>query len=149
MFGGPLAKHLATFWHHPCHQVVYTTMINPIGNILSFQIPGFYSRRPTPTPSRKVRRSRVAGRPQKQRKNLPRTPQQPTLPLGGAWNRGWGHVERGQQLTTSQSPPGTRHPPTKRCSRFHCTLDRHPDTRSHDPVRSHPSRRNHTKSLQR
>ena len=38
-----------------------------------------------------------------------------------------------QQLSTSQSLPGTRHPPTKRCSRSHCTLDRHPDTRSHDP----------------
>ena len=104
-----------------------------------------HSRRPAPTPSRKVRRSRFAGCPQKQRKNLPRTPQQPTLPIGGACNRGWGQVERRgrsvcQQLSTSQSATGTRHPPTQRCSRSHCTLDSHPDTCSHDPLCSHPSR---------
>ena len=44
---------------------------------------------------------------------------------------------------------GTRHPPTQRCSRSHCTLDRHPDTCSHDPLCSQPSRRSHPKSLQR
>ena len=113
-----------------------------------------HSRRPAATPSRKVRRSRSAGCPQKQRKNLPRIPQQPTLPIGGACNRGWGQVERRgrslcQQLSTSQSATGTRHPPTKSCSRSHCTLDRHRDTCSHDLLCSHPSRRTHPKSLQR
>ena len=74
----------------------------------------------------------------------------PSRLIGGACNRGWGPVERRgrslcQQLSTSQSATGTRHPPTKRCSRSHCTLDRQP----HDPLCCHPSRRSHPKSLQR
>ena len=113
-----------------------------------------HSRWPAQTPSRKVRRSRPTRCPQKQRTNLPRPPQQPTLPFGRACNRGGGQMEWGgrrlhQQPGTSPSQTSTHHPPTKRCGRSHRTMVRHVDPCSHDPLRSHSSWRNYTQSLQR
>ena len=112
-----------------------------------------HSRWPAQKPSRKVRRSRTTRCPQKQRKNVPRPPQQPTLPFGRACNRGAGQMEWGgrrrlhQQPGTSQSQTGTHHPPTKRCGCSHRKLVRHVDPCSHGPLRSHPSWWNYTKSL--
>ena len=61
----------------------------------------------------------------------------------------WGGRRLHQQPGTSPSQTSTHHPPTKRCGRSHRTMVRHVDPCSHDPLRSHPSWRSYTQSLQR
>ena len=76
---------------------------------------------------------------------------QPTLSFHGACNRVRGWREEAAAFINNLARARARqasHPP-KCCSRSPCTLVCHVGPRSHDPLRSMPSRRNHTKFLQR